>query len=603
VKISRSHIISAIAFACLFLGALEVYDPVAPKTPHQILRTIENATHLPVAQLAETLSSVLPASVSQATPRAALPIAAASSVAPGQAADKAQAAKENADPAKIEMTLKSIQFKGITILGDMELKGIVEPFLNKPLSYEQMLDIGTTVEGYYRKNNYLARAILPPQDLEDGILTVEVIESVLSKVEVEQELEDLPNTQQHIAALIKAQQKPGEPLNTKSVDRALALANDVPGMSVQGALREGREAGETDLILKLYQGRTRQAEFTVDNAGSRATGAIRYMLSLNWFNPNDIGDLLNIMAVHTEGSEYMRMAYSIPVGLDGWRMGVNLSAMKYDVIVGEQGMVGAFGKAITQGLEWIYPLLRADDSAATVTLSADKKTFQNTSAQGLVMSDYQSKVLSAQISGFYRDLNPGGSSGTYSLAFSHGGINLDGSLSQQTDANTVRTEGVFNKIRLNSTWQKALSTQTSAFVSYTAQLSDKNLDSSEKMQLGGVNGVRAYPTGEGSGSDAQLIQFELRHQLESGVNMSAFYDWGQVWLQHDPNYPGGPANNRNTYKGFGASVGYTTEDGVNLKATWARKHGSNPNPNPVSGNDMDGTRDRNRYWIQLSVPF
>ena len=603
MKISRSHIISAIAFVCLLLGALDVYDPVAPKTRHQILRTIENVTHLPVTQLAQALGSVLPASAPQATPGAALSASSASSATPGQAADKSEAAKENADPAKIEITLKSIQFKGVSILGDMELKGIVEPFLNKPMSYEQMLDIGTTVEAYYRKNNYLARAILPPQDLEDGILTVEVIESVLSKVEVEQELEELPNTQQHITALIKAQQKPGEPLNTKSVDRALALANDLPGMSVQGALREGREAGETDLILKLYQGRTRQSEFTMDNAGSRATGSLRTLLSFNWFNPNDIGDLLNIMAVHTEGSEYMRMAYSIPVGLDGWRMGVNFSAMKYDVIVGEQGMVGAFGKAITQGLEWIYPLLRADDSAATVTLNADKKTFQNTSAQGLVMSDYQSKVLSAQVSGFYRDLNPGGSSGTYSLALSHGGINLDGSLSQQTDTNTVKTEGIFNKIRLNSTWQKALSTQTSAFVSYTAQLSDKNLDSSEKMQLGGVNGVRAYPTGEGSGSDAQLFQFELRHQLESGINMSAFYDWGQVWLQHDPNYPGGPANNRNTYKGFGASVGYTTEDGINLKATWARKHGSNPNPNPVSGNDMDGTRDRNRYWIQLTVPF
>jgi len=416
VKISRSHIISAIAFACLFSGALEVYDPVAPKTPHQILRTIENATS-------------------------------------GQAGDKAQAAKENTDPAKIEMTLKSIQFKGITILGDMELKGIVEPFLNKPLSYEQMLDVGTAVEDYYRKNNYLAHAILPPQDLEDGILTVEVIESVLSKVEVEQELEDLPNTQQHIAALIKAQQKPGEPLNTKSVDRALALANDVPGMSVQGALREGREAGETDLILKLYQGRTHQTEFTMDNAGSRATGAIRYLLSLNWFNSNDIGDLLNIMAVYTEGREYMRMTYSIPVGLNGWRMGVNLSAMKYDAIVGEQGMVGTFGKAITQGLEWIYPLLRADDSAAIVTLDADKKTLPNTSLQSLVMSDYQTNVLSAQVSGIYRDLNPGGSSGTYFLSFSHGGINLDGSLSQQTDANTVRAERVFNKIRLNSTWQ------------------------------------------------------------------------------------------------------------------------------------------------------
>ena len=191
----------------------------------------------------------------------------------------------------------------------------------------------------------------------------------------------------------------------------------------------------------------------MDNAGSRATGAIRYLLSLNWFNSNDIGDLLNIMAVYTEGREYMRMTYSIPVGLNGWRMGVNLSAMKYDAIVGEQGMVGTFGKAITQGLEWIYPLLRADDSAAIVTLGDDKKTLPNTSLQSLVMSDYQTNVLSAQVSGIYRDLNPGGSSGTYFLSFSHGGINLDGSLSQQTDANTVRAERVFNKIRLNSTWQ------------------------------------------------------------------------------------------------------------------------------------------------------
>lgn len=613
MKLRRSHLIAAIAFVCLLLGALDIYDPVTPRTTYQVLRTIENATNLPVTKLAEALSGVLPGSASasganqamgqaelQATPGATN---AASGATPAQTPASATAQKENADPAKIETTLKNIQFKGVTILGDMELKGIVQPFLNKPLTYEQMLEIGTTVEAYYRKNNYLARAILPPQDLDDGTLTVEVIESVMSKVEVEQELEELPNTQEHITALIKAQQKPGEPLNTKSVDRAMALANDIPGINAQVALREGREAGETDLILKIYQGRTRQSEFTVDNAGSRSTGSIRYLLSFNWFNPNDLGDLFNIMAVHTQGSEYMRMAYSLPVGLDGWRMGVNLSDMKYDVIVGEQGMVGAFGKALTKGLEWVYPLLRADDSSATVTLNADKKSFQNTSAQGLVMSDYQAKVFNAQVSGFYRDLNPGGSSGTYSLSISHGGINLDGSLSQQTDATTVKTEGVFNKIRLNGTWQQSLSTQTSTYVSYTGQLSDKNLDSSEKIQLGGINGIRAYPTGEGSGSDAHIAQFELRHQLESGVNMAAFYDWGQVWLQHDPNYPGGPANNRNTYKGFGASVGYTTEDGINLKATWARKHGSNPNPNPVSGNDMDGTRDRNRYWLQLSVPF
>ncbi len=590
MKLTRSRIIAAIAFLCLLAGSLEIYDPVVPKDAGTVLRAIEDKTDLPVTDWAEAVTGQSFAKPKQ--PRTLV----------DQAMDKMLEQQEVEEAAKALITLKHIQFEGVTILGDMELKGIVEPYLNTPMTYEQMLEIGMVVEQYYRKNNYLARAVLPPQDLTEGLLTVDVIESVFSKVEIEQELNDLPNTQAHVEAIIEAQQKTGEPLNTKSLDRALALANDLPGMSAQGSLRQGREAGETELLLKLYQGRTRQAELTFDNAGSRSTGFMRTLIALNWFNPNDLGDLLNVVAVHTRGSDYARLAYSVPVGTDGWRMGLNASAMSYEVVVGEQGMVGAVGRALTQGMEWVYPLLRADDRSATVTLTADTKKFENTSAQGLLMSDYKANVMAAQVAGFYRDLNPGGGTGTYSIQLSHGDINLDGSLSQQTDATTVKTEGVFNKIRLNGSWQQAITTQTSAFVSVAGQLTDKNLDSSEKMQLGGMNGVRAYPTGEGSGSDAQLIQLELRHQLESGINMAAFYDWGQVWLAHDPSYPGGPQKNRNVYKGFGASIGYTFDDGISLKATWARKDGNNPNPTQT-GNDQDGTRDRNRFWLQLSLPF
>jgi len=594
VKIPRSRVLAAVTFLCLLAGSLEIYDPVLPKFAGTVLRAIEEKTELPVTQWAEAITGT---TIAKPKPRAAY--------APGTvgaAMDKMLADKEAVEDAQALITLKNIHFQGVTILGDMELKGLVERYLNVPMSYEQMLDIGMTVETYYRQNNYLARVILPPQDLTDGVLMVDVIESVFSKVEVEQELADLPNTQAHVEAIILAQQPTGEPLNTKSLDRALALANDLPGMNVQGSLRQGSDAGETELLLKLYQGRTRQAELSLDNGGSRATGVQRLMASMTWFNPNDIADLLSLVAVHTQGSDYARLAYSIPVGVDGWRMGLNASAMSYEVVVGEQGMVGAVGHAVTKGLEWLYPLIRHDNSSATISLTADAKTFQNTSAQGLLMSDYEAKVLAAQVSGFYRDLNPGGGTGTYALQLSHGHINLDGSLSQQTDSTTVQTAGMFDKLRVNGTWQQSLSTQTSAFVSYTGQLADRNLDSSEKMQLGGMNGVRAYPTGEGSGSDAQLVQLELRHSLESGVNLTGFYDWGQIWLQHDPSYPGGPQHNRNTYKGFGASVAFTNDDGVNFKATWARRQGSNPNPTQT-GNDQDGTRDRNRYWLQVTLPF
>ena len=590
MKLTRSRIIAAIAFLCLLAWSWDVYDPVMPKTAGTVLRAIGEKTDLPVTRWVEAITG-------QTIAKPA-PIKAEPKTTVDAAMEKMLEQEEVEEAAKALMTLKNIKFTGVTILGAMELRGMVEPFLNTPMTYEQMLEIGMVVEQYYRKNNYLARAILPPQDLTDGVLTVEVIESVFSKVEIEQELADLPNTQAHVEAIIEAQQKTGEPLNTQSLDRALALANDLPGMSVQGSLRQGREAGETELLLKMYQGRTRQTELTVDNADSRSTGFMRVMASLTWFSPNDLADLLNVVAVHTRGSDYARMAYSLPVGFDGRRMGLNTSIMNYEVVVGEQGMVGAVGRAVTQGMEWIYPLLRADNRSATVTLAADSKQFQNTSAQGLEISDYKAQVMSAQVAGFYRDLSPGGGTGTYSAQLTNGHINIDGSSSQQTDLNGPQTAGTFNKIRLNGTWQHALSTQTSAFVYYSGQLADKNLDTSEKMQIGGMNGVRAHPTGEGSGSDGQLIQLELRHQLESGINLATFYDWGQVWIHHDSNFSGGPTNNQNTYKGFGASVGYTTSDGVNIKATWARKSGQNPSP-AQTGKNQDGTRDRNRYWLQV----
>ncbi len=594
MKPSRSRFLAAIAFLCLLAGSLEIYDPVVPKDAGTVLRAIEDKTALPVTQWAQAITGQ---NYAKPTAREAY--------APGTigaAMDKVLADKEAAEDAKALITLKNIQFQGVTILGDMELKELVSPYIGVPMSYEQMLEIGMAVENYYRKNNYLARAILPPQDLTDGVLTVDVIESVFSKIEVDQELADLPNTEQHVANLIQAQQPTGELLNTKALDRGLALANEIPGLNVKGSLRQGRDAGETELLLELYRGRTRQAELTADNGGSRATGAIRLLASMTWLNPNDIADMLNIVAVHTRGSDYARLAYSIPVGTDGWRFGMNVSSMNYEVVVGEQGMVGAVGRAITQGMEWVYPLLRSDEASATVTLNADDKVFKNTSAQGLLMSDYSAKVLSAQVSGFYRDLNPGGGTGTYSVLVAHGDLNLAGSLNQQTDASGPNTAGSFNKVRVSGTWQQALTTQTSAFVSYTGQLADKNLDTSEKMQLGGMNGIRAYPTGEGSGSDGQLVQLELRHNLQNGFMVTGFYDWGQVWLQHNPDFPGGPLNNRNTYRGFGVSVGYTNDDGVNFRATWARRQGHNPNPTQT-GMDQDGTRDRNRYWLQVTVPF
>jgi hemolysin activation/secretion protein len=592
---SRTRLLTAIAFVCLFLGWLELYDQPMPQKAGDVLRKIEEKTNLPVTDAIEAATGItMPKANNHAGSGKTIQQIMQEELAERKAIEEAQA------EGKLVVTLSEIKFQGATILGDLELKEAVAKYLNVPMNYEQMLEIGMTVESYYRQHNYLARVILPPQDLSSGVLQLDVIESVVSKVEVEQKLEELPNTQAHVLALIASQQAQGDNLNTKSIERGLALANEVPGVSVQASLKEGEKAGDTELLLKMYQARTMDSDVTIDNAGSRSTGAERLMATLNVFNPNDVQDLLNLVGVHTKGSDYVRAAYSVPIGVGGWRMGANFSIMNYKVVVGDVGMVGAFGEAITKGLEWVYPLQRSDRSSATVTVNTDAKQFKNTSAQGVLMSDYEAQIMSTQVAGFYRDLDSGGGSGTYLVQFSRGSINLDGSLSKLSDM--ANTDGMFSKVKTTLTWQQPITPQTSTYVAYTAQLANKNLDSSEKMQLGGMNGVRAYPTGEGSGSDAQLLQLELRHNLENGFNVSGFYDWGQVWQQHNPDFPGAPQKNMLTYQGFGASIGYTTPSGMTIKAIWARRREDNPNPTQ-KGTDQDGSYDRNRYWLQLNVPF
>jgi hemolysin activation/secretion protein len=413
---------------------------------------------------------------------------------------------------------------------------------------------------------------LPPQDLSQGILQVEVIESTLSQADVDKKLSSTPQSQ-------------SSTLHAPPLDRSLALLHDMPHMQSQSA-----QVNETELLLKLYQNRSRQAELVIDNGGTQATGMLRTLINVSWFSPTAVADFLNVVAVHSQGSDYARLAYSLPVGQDGWRFGVGVAAMSYDVLRGESSLIGTVGRAIAKGLDLTYPLLRNPDAKATLTLAAENKNFQNTSNQAVSKSDYSTQVLSAQVSGFYRDLNPNGGSGAYSVQLAQG--QMSGVLNQPTDGSSPLKTGNFQKLRVGASWQQPLTSRTSVYAAYAGQTADKTLESTEKMQLGGIHGVRAYAAGQGLGSKAQLVQLELRQQLGSGVRVAGFYDWGQLRDE----------NRSSIYKGFGASIGYTNDDGVNFRVTWARRQGQPVNPQQ-NGTDLDTSRDRNRYWFQATLPF
>ena len=341
-------------------------------------------------------------------------------------------------------------------------------------------------------------------------------------------------------------------------------------MSVQGNLRAGPGDGETSLLLKLTDKPLVSGDAGTDNGGSRSTGAERATFNLSLASPARLGDLASVSGMHTQGSDYARLGYTVPLGADGWRIGANASWLKYSVIG-----LDARGTSDTQGLEATYPIVRSRLSNLYLAVNYDRKAFDNRAA-GITTTLYRVSAVSLGLSGNLFDAS--GGSNSASLTLVSGKVDLDGSPNQDADAATARSGGRFNKLRYSFNRLQALRPGLSAYAAFSGQVADKNLDSGEKFYLGGSSGVRAYPSSEGGGSDGMQLNLELRQALPANLSLTGFYDWGRVRVNNRNHFVGGADVNQFSLQGAGVTLGWQGVSGASVKATWARRIGGNPNP-------------------------
>ncbi len=497
-------------------------------------------------------------------------------------------------------TVKAFRFAGNTLLSAEQLAPVVAAYLNRPLDYAQLQAAAAAVANAYREAGWIVRAYLPKQDITEGIVTIQIVEAVFGSAHVEGDAAHRVALQQ-ILNTIDAQQKTGQPVNAAALDRALLIADDLPGVIVAGSLREGARERETDLILKLADEPAINGDAALDNTGARSTGRGRLAANLSANSPFGIGDLISASAIVTDGSDYLRLGFTAPLGTNGWRLGANGSALNYRLVAPEFKSLGAKGSSDTVGLEASYPLIRSRLKNLYFNASADHKNFDNQSS-GATTTHYKVDTVNLGLAGNLFDNFGGGGANSASLTLTDGKLDLGGSPNQAVDAATTRSAGHFTKLRYSVSRQQAVTEKLSGFASLSGQWANKNLDSSEKFYLGGSSGVRAYPSNEGGGAEGQLLTLELRWKLIDNFTLTGFYDHGHVTVNHDNGFHGAAALNGYSLKGAGLSLAWQAGNGPSLKASWARRIGDNPDPT-ATGNDQDGSLLKDRIWLTASLTF
>ena len=488
----------------------------------------------------------------------------------------------------LSVNVSAFQFSGNTLLSNQQLNEAVSAYVNKTLNFNELQQAAAAVAELYRQSGWVVRVYLPQQDIQNGIVTIQIVEAVFGKASQEGASVTRVNAAR-IQSTIDAVQANGQPINTEKLDRALLVLDDLPGVVASGSLRGGAREGETDVILKVTDEAFVTGDLGIDNTGSRSTGRARLSASFSLNSPLQFGDQASGNLIHTDGSDYVRLAYSVPVAYDGWRVGASASNLNYKLVADEFVAMNGKGSSSTVGLDSSYPIIRSRKKNLYALFNYDHKSFDNQANQATT-SNYDIDEVSASISGNLFDDYFGGGVNSASAAVVQGHVAL-GSLDL---AESASLNGNFSKLRYSLSRQQKVTEKVSLYGALSGQQANKTLDSSEKFYLGGSSGVRAYPASEGGGSSGNLVNFELRWNLPANFNLVGFYDIGRI-----KNYDGSKSY---SLSGAGLTLGWQASNGLSVKGTWAHRIGNNPNP-MANGNDEDGSLIKDRLWVQANLPF
>jgi hemolysin activation/secretion protein len=495
---------------------------------------------------------------------------------------------------EVKIVVDTLRVTGATVYSEAELLALTGFVRGAQLSLSDLQAMAVRITNQYRRNGYfVAQAYLPAQEIKDNAVTIAVSEGRYGQITLRNE----SNLSDVLARDTLGGLNSGDVIMLAPLESRLLLLSDLPGVVVKSTLVPGVAAGTSDLIVDVTPGQRVSGSIDADNAGNRYTGANRIGATINVNNPLGQGDVASLRVLTSgKGLKYARLSYQVQVG----KAQVGVAYSRLDYALGKEfANLHAHGTADIASVYGRYPVLRSRRDNVTLQLAYDAKTFHDRVDATASATDRKSGVLMATVYGDHRDNLVAGGLSAYSLTWWAGSLDIQTPAARAADALTARSNGHFQKLSFNAMRLQNLGGPVSLYAAVNGQLASKNLDISEKMELGGMNAVRAYPEGEAYADQGVVVNLEARLDLPrftgtlpGQVQLVAFVDAGAVTLNKEPWAAG---ENHRRLSGAGVGAIWSDPGNFMVRTFYAHKLGHEP---AQSAPDRSG-----RFWVQLVKYF
>ncbi|MFO1155049.1 MAG: ShlB/FhaC/HecB family hemolysin secretion/activation protein [Rhodospirillales bacterium] len=436
--------------------------------------------------------------------------------------------------ATVRFVLADIDIEGATVYPPDILEQAFTSLRGTQVTLADIHRVAKEIERRYKDDGYfLTRAIVPTQSVTDGRVRIVVLEGYVADVRIEGEVGGVESLLRSTLSIVTDQR----PLRFSTLERALLLADDIPGIAVSGVLRPSADRlGAADLVVTATRAPFEAALLT-DNFGDDYTGRWEIAASVASNSWTPFGERIGVVGFVTDPTTDRNQA----VGQIGtsWHLGSGGLALDTVYSYGDSNPgsnIAAFdinSRTELIGAGLTYPLVRSRNLNLTGRLAFEAiNTDVDIFGNETFSRDRLRTLIISATTDFRDEL---GGANTIEAAVRRG-LPVFGA-TKRSDPQKSRPDGTSDATVLTGAVSRLqpLYDQFALYGIFAGQYAFTELLANEEFELGGTQFGRGYFFDTLSGDSGIGGTAELRYTIPlqlsylDRVQAFTFFEGGQVW--------------------------------------------------------------------------
>ena len=438
--------------------------------------------------------------------------------------------------------VRKIELVGCESFPTEDFMPLIKKFEGKDVTLTELNNLAKEISNEYLKRGVIAAIFLPPQEIKNETVTLQVVEARMGELEIQKSPFFKKSMLRYYWNI-----KSGDILRYDKISKSLQMMNKNPDREVRAALHAGDKPGTTNIILTPKTRFPIHGQYTFDREGILTTGKIRNGFGMRDNNATGYDDTAITGISYGKNFNGIYAYHSLPISptgaslLYGYSYSKSTPQKDFDVYALKsvsETMTGSVHQDLYSKDEYLGEISAGIDSNDKVswyklgqgTLSRDRLRILNITGNFTLRGE-----------GSVTSINPELDQGINAF----GASKSDNPLSSRPGATPTYTKfslGIQNRTNLPFNLQQSLR--------FRMQLPSEKLFSQEQFGMGGIDTVRGYPPSDFLADKMALLNAEMlspvfflpkewklpydNKPLKEQLTGVTFFDYGYGELRGNP---------------------------------------------------------------------